>query len=248
MEKTKIIAHRGASAYAPENTLPSFEKAVDMGVDGLELDVHLSKDREVVVIHDERIDRTSNGTGFVKDLTLAELKNFDFGSWFNMNFCQTKIPTLEEVIKLLDRKKWTGLLNIEIKSGIVIYPGIEEKLIDIVKENNLGDRVIFSSFNHQCLKVIKEIEEKAEIGLLYVSNIIDPWLYAEYLGAAALHPEFHIVYNNLHLVEKCREKSIAINTYTVDKEKHLTGLFKYKIDGIITNKPDLALKVRRKYQ
>ncbi|MTI61696.1 MAG: glycerophosphodiester phosphodiesterase [Firmicutes bacterium] len=245
MKKTKVIAHRGASAYAPENTLPSFEKAVDVGVDGLELDVHLSKDRELVVIHDERIDRTSNGTGFVKDLTLAKLKKFDFGSWFNMDFCGTRIPTLGEVIELLDRKKWTGLLNIEIKSDIVIYPGIEEKLINIVKANKLEDRVIFSSFNHQCLTIIKKLEEKAEIGLLYVSNIVDPWLYAEYLGAAALHPEFHIVYNNPHLVEKCREKSIAINAYTVDKEEYLRRLFKYKVDGIITNKPDLALKVRK---
>jgi hypothetical protein len=121
MPKPLIIAHRGASAYAPENTLAAFKKAIDLGADGIELDVHLSKDGEVVVIHDRTIDRTSNGKGQVAEMSLKELKALDFGSWFSDEYQKESIPLLREVLELL--KDWNGLLNIELKqNGLERYP------------------------------------------------------------------------------------------------------------------------------
>src|SRR5690554_2404438 len=119
MKKPVIYAHRGASAYAPENTGAAFRKALDMKADGIELDVHLSKDGHVVVIHDEKVDRTSNGKGLIRDLKLDELKSLDFGAWFSSEFAGEPIMTLDEVLSLLDG--WDGILNIELKSGYVLY-------------------------------------------------------------------------------------------------------------------------------
>ena len=122
----KIFAHRGASAYAPENTLPAFEKAVDIGADGVELDIHLSRDGRLVVIHDEMLDRTTNGHGFVKDFTLAELKKLDVSKTMtNSGFCNLRIPTLGEVYELLADTEL--LVNVEVKNSIFLYPGILEK-------------------------------------------------------------------------------------------------------------------------
>ena len=130
MIKTKVWAHRGASGYAPENTLESFKMAMDMKADGVELDVQLTKDNELVVIHDETIDRTSNKTGFVKDYTLAELKSFNFNNG-NEKYEYAQIPTLKEVFQLL--KPSNMVINIELKTGVFFYEGIEEKVLKLVK-------------------------------------------------------------------------------------------------------------------
>ncbi len=126
MKYTKILAHRGASAYAPENTMAAFKKAIEMNADGIELDVHLSKDGYIVIIHDERVDRTTDGKGEVKDFSLDELKKLDAGSWFSDEYKGEKIPTLEELLSLI--KNTEIYLNIEIKAGYRVYPDIEEKL------------------------------------------------------------------------------------------------------------------------
>ena len=133
-----VYAHRGASAYAPENTLLSFQKAVDMNADGVELDIQLTKDGEIVVIHDEWLDRTSNGTGWVKDYTLEELKELEF----NQNFPElghASIPTMQEVLDLLKPTKLR--IDIELKTGIVFYEGLEEKILKLVKDYDMESRV-----------------------------------------------------------------------------------------------------------
>lgn len=122
--KTKVWAHRGASGYMPENTLPSFQKAVELGADGVELDIQLSKDGEIVVCHDEMVDRTSNAKGWLKDYTLAELKEMDFSYQFK-ELGKVSIPTMKEVFELL--KPTNLIINIELKTGIFDYEGIEEK-------------------------------------------------------------------------------------------------------------------------
>ena len=155
---TKIIAHRGASGCSPENTIPAFRKAIEIGSNGIELDVHLTKDDKIVVVHDFNIDRTSNGKGYVKDYTLNELKKFDFGSWYGEKFASVSIPTLEEVLELVKYYNWNGLINIEIKNGPIFYPNIERKLIGIIRAYGLEENVIFSSFNHYSLKILKEID------------------------------------------------------------------------------------------
>jgi len=240
MMKTKIIAHRGASAYAPENTLPAFAKALEMGSDGLELDVHMSKDGHLVVIHDERVDRTSNGKGFIKDLTLSELKALDFGGWFAPEFTATPIPTLEEVMELI--KDWKGMLNIEIKSGPILYPGIEEKLIRLIKSYRYEDQVIFSSFNHYSLLQIKALDPGMKIGLLYGAALVEPWRYAQQLGAEALHPLYHSVIPEL--VQGCKANAVALHPWTIDDEASIERMCRLGVEGIITNKPDVAIRVR----
>jgi len=237
----RVIAHRGASHHAPENTLPAFEKVLEIGADGLELDVHLSKDGHLVVIHDENVKRTSNGRGYVKDLTLDELKGLDFGSWFSKDFRGTRIPTLEEVMDLL--KGWKGLLNIEIKSGPVEYPGIEEKLIALMKKYKFEDQVIFSSFNHYSLRKVKELNPGMKIGLLYMSGLVEPWHYARRLGAEALHPSFYNIIPEM--VKGCKEYGILLHPFTVDRPSQIEALMRAGVDGVITNRPDLALEVRK---
>lgn len=236
-----IIAHRGASGYAPENTIPAFKKALEMGAEGIELDVHLTKDGELVVIHDPVINRTSNGQGMIKDFTLDELKGFDFGSWFSDEFAGATIPTLEEVLCLI--KGWDGLLNIEIKSGPIIYPDIERKLLDMVEKYDFKDKVIFSSFNHYSLKDIKAMDGDVKIGLLYACGMVEPWRYAMQLNADALHPSYYNIIPEM--VKGCKKHGIKLNPYTINDKKDMELMIKAGVDGIITNYPDVALDVKR---
>ena len=145
MKQVQVYAHRGASAYAPENTLPAFALAMEQGADGIELDIHLTKDGELVVIHDEKVDRTTNGTGLVKDYTLAELRGLCADNGME-GFSEARIPTLREVLALV--KPSDMMVNIEIKTGILWYDGIEEKALRLVQDMGMQDRVIWSSFNH----------------------------------------------------------------------------------------------------
>lgn len=239
MKQPLIIAHRGASAYAPENTMTAFEKALQMGAGGIELDVQLSSDGQLVVIHDEKLDRTSDGRGWVKDRTLEELKALDFGSWSSAGFAGEKIPLLEEVMDLL--KQQDILLNIEIKTGIVPYPGIEQKTADIILKYNMQDRVIVSSFNHYSLVEIRRLQPEIKTGVLYMAGIYEPWKYAAGVGACAIHPLFYNV--QAQIMEGCKENGISVNTFTVDQPEMIRKVALAGVDGIITNVPDAALKV-----
>ncbi len=236
MKTPMVIAHRGASAYAPENTAAAFRLAMEMGVDGIELDVHLSSDGCPVVIHDERVDRTGSGTGWVKDLSLNTLKSLDFGSWFGPSFASETILTLEEVFLLLG--DWQGLLNIELKSGPIFYEGLEQKVITLVKKYDRLDNVILSSFNHYSLVAAKAVEPRIKIGLLYMAGLVAPWEYALRLGAQAIHPYFHSIIPEV--IVGCNAHNIAINVFTVDDPIYLTALSTSGVHGIITNVPDVA--------
>ena len=160
--KTQVWAHRGASAYAPENTLEAFKLAAGHGADGVELDVQLSRDNELVVAHDETIDRVSNGSGYIKDHTLRELKKLRFNRLFP-EYRDAAIPTLREVYELL---KPTGLvINVELKTGIVPYEGIEERALCLASEMGMGNRVIYSSFHHPSLVKLKMLDSSVKTGL-----------------------------------------------------------------------------------
>ena len=237
-----IMAHRGASGYAPENTMAAFEKALEMGTEGIELDVHMTADGEIVVIHDHTVDRTSDGKGMVGALTLEEIREFDFGSWFDPKFKGQSIPTLRDVFELLE--DWEGLLNIEVKSGPIFYPGIEEKLVDMVKRSNFRGRIIFSSFNHYSLRDIMALDPAMEIGLLYMAGLVEPWKYARDLNAQALHPLYYNVVPEL--VAGCKENGIKLNPFTINEEKEMEMVMRAGVDGLITDYPDRALNVRKR--
>ncbi len=238
MKKPVIYAHRGASAYAPENTGAAFRKALDMKADGIELDVHLSKDGHVVVIHDEKVDRTSNGKGLIRDLKLDELKSLDFGAWFSSEFAGEPIMTLDEVLSLLDG--WDGILNIELKSGYVLYDNIEQKVIDLLRQHKRIEKCIISSFNHYSLLEIKKLEPALKIGLLYSAGLVDPWKYAKMVGAEAIHPFFSSA--QAPVVKGCSDNGIIINPWTIDQPEIIKALTQFGVDGIITNVPDVAIQ------
>jgi len=238
--ETMIQAHRGASAYCPENTLEAFSKAIEQGADGIELDVHLSKDGEIVVAHDERLERVSNGTGYINDLTLEELKSLDFAKLHPSTVC--RIPTLAEVFSLV--KPSSLSVNIELKTTERLYPGLCEKLVGLAEEFGVGERILYSSFNHYSLREIKQLNPKAKIGLLYQLGMVDPWVYANYVGADAIHPHYYIIAMLPETVGRCHENGVKVNVWTVDDGESIKLMLKSGVDGIITNKPDVAAACR----
>lgn len=237
--KPLVWAHRGASGYAPENTLAAFQKAVDLGADGVELDIQLTKDDQIVVIHDETIDRTSDGKGWVKDYTLEELRAFNYNRT-KPEYKHADIPTMREVFELL---KPTGLfINIEIKTGVVFYEKIEEKILALTKEMGMEDRVCYSSFNHYTVTRIHELKSDAEVGFLYADGPIDMPSYGVKHGVNALHPAlYNLQYDGF--VKECKEKGLKLNVWTVNERPYMEMCCQYGVDAIITNYPDIAKEV-----
>lgn len=237
-KKPVIWAHRGASGYAPENTLMSFQKAIDMKADGIELDIQMTKDGQIVVIHDEMIDRTSNGKGWVKDYTFEELRKLDFNQQFP-ELGLTQIPTMREVFELI--KPTNLVIDIEIKTGIVFYP-IEEAILALTKEYGMEERVIYSSFNHLTMKKLHELDPSTKVGFLYADGTIDMPEYGKKHGANALHPALYNVQYD-HFMEKCREYGLAVNVWTVNTEEFVQLCLQFGVDAVITNYPDMARRV-----
>lgn len=238
-KKCKIWAHRGASGYAPENTLEAFRLAAELGADGVELDVQLTKDREIVVIHDEKIDRTGSGRGYVADHTLEELRRYNYNRT-KPEYPHADIPTLREVLELLRPTALT--VNIELKTGVNFYPGIERAVTELVKQMGMEERVIYSSFNHLSILKIKELCPAAKTGLLYHDGTVDMPDYAKRLAVEALHPA---MYNMRYpgFVRKCKELDIALHVWTANEPKRIQELLQYGVDAVITNYPDIAYEI-----
>ncbi|MGH4123311.1 MAG: glycerophosphodiester phosphodiesterase [Clostridium sp.] len=232
-------AHRGASAYYPENTMLSFKKALEMGATGIETDVQLTKDGVLVLIHDEMVNRTTNGEGFVADYTYKELNKLDAGSWMGEEFAGIKIPTVEELIYLtLDKDI---IINFEIKNGIVLYEDIEQKLIDLIYKHKINRKVILSSFNHYSIAMCNKISKGINTGVLYMEGIYKPYNYASTVGANAIHPYFHAI--NEQVIKQTQKHKTQINVFTVDDEEKMKFFLDMKVDGIITNCPDILNKI-----
>lgn len=239
MKNVKVYAHRGASAYAPENTLPAFRLAEEQGADGIELDVHLSKDGELVVIHDEKLDRTTNGTGLVKDYTLAELKTFCADNGMT-GYEEVRIPTLREVLEQV--KPGNMLVNIELKTGILWYEGIEKKTLDLVAELGMQDRVIYSSFNHYSIAEVRRLAPDAQTAYLFGDIPCDMEQYAARRGVGGLHPGLYCVKMG-NLLKTYLDSGLAVRVWTVNGKEDLRWLMEAGAD-VITNDPRLALAVR----
>ncbi|MCL2812283.1 MAG: glycerophosphodiester phosphodiesterase [Clostridia bacterium] len=240
MHKVEVWAHRGASGYAPENTMEAFALAISQGADGIELDVHLSADGHVVVIHDETVDHVSDGFGRVIDLTLAALKTLNVHKLKPRyaNIC--RIPTLEEVLRLVTP---TGLaLNIELKNNVEPYPGLEEKCVELVKHAGMSGRVWFSSFNHQSLGRLKAIDSSLRCGALYGKAPPDILASARSLGIEALHPHHGTLRNGEALVAACHADGLRVHAWTVNNPRTVRTMARSHVDAVITDYPDKALK------
>lgn len=237
--KTKVWAHRGASAYAPENTIPAFKMAVEMGADGVELDVHMSADGKLMVCHDEKVDRTSNGTGRIVDMTCQELKTLDFSNGI-AGYANVRIPTLKEVYGLLKPTSLT--VNVEIKSDVVVYYGIWDEVVKLEREMGMQGRIIYSSFNHFVLMKVRELDPTAKIGLLYSEGMVDPWVYANYLHADAVHPHY-LAAQAPGVIDGCKKNGVAVHPWTCNDEKSIRELAAVGVEAVITNYPDLARQI-----
>lgn len=242
MNRTEIFAHRGASGYAPENTIPAFLLACRQGADGIELDVQLTKDGEAVVIHDETIDRVSTGRGPVKDYTLKALRQFSFHNGMEAYAGGVEIPRLAEVLRLV--KPWEVKVNIELKTGIYWYPELEEKTAQIVREEGMEERVLYSSFNHYSIREMQRIAPGAETAYLFNDVMLDMAGYARRNGVDGLHPALYHV-QMPGLLEEYQKSGLALRVWTVDRRDELEFLFSAGVTAVITDVPDLAVKVRQ---
>lgn len=235
---TKIWAHRGASGAAPENTLPAFELAVEQGADGLELDVQLTRDDHVVVIHDETLERTTDGNGWVADHSLEDLKKLD-ASYGHDGFAGVRIPTLAEVCNLV--RDVPIVLNVELKNSQIPYVGLEERVLGIIDECGVRDRVIISSFDHNSLRGLAQADVGIPLGVLYSDLLWRPWRYATRLGASALHPA--LASTRQRMVERSHEAGLEVNVWTVDDPGDVRRVAGFGVDALITNVPESVRQV-----
>jgi glycerophosphoryl diester phosphodiesterase len=239
--RTLVFGHRGAKAYAPMNTIPAFELAVAQGADGIELDVHRSKDGHAVIVHDFTVDATTDGSGRVTEMTLAQLKELDAGSWFGEAFRDVRIPTLDEVFEAVGKRT---LVNVEIKSDSPDTDGVEQVVAEVIQRHEMAQRVIVSSFNPLTLQRFRAILPDVPIGFLYAPNMkLDTVGLMQQLGLAheAKHPYYEMIdadYVALH-------SAYRVNAWTVNDATEAIRLRDLGVDGIITDVPDVILKVVR---
>lgn len=236
--EVEIVAHRGASGYAPENTIAAFDKAVEMNADYIEIDVQRSQDGKLVVIHDQTVDRTTNGTGNVKDLTFQQLNRLDAGSWKGIQFTGEKIPTFEEILDRYYEK--IGIL-IEIKSP-ELYPGIEEHVVQVLKERNLDQprngKIIIQSFNHDSMKKMNQLLLNIPIGVLTSNKehtteqaLKDFSTYADYFN-----PNYKMLTEEL--VNQAYSQGMKVFPWTVRSDEAVDFVLDMNIAAIITDYPE----------
>lgn len=238
---TQILAHRGYSKCYPENTMLAFKKAATFPIAGFELDVHLTKDGVPVICHDEDIARTSNGKGLTKDMTFEELKGYSFSNGMTFEDIPVEdlsMPSLEEFFDWFAQGRL--IVNIELKTNIFTYPGIEEKLVDMVKAYGLEKRVIFSSFNHHTIERVQGLSS-IPCGFLNDSGLLKPGAYCKERGVAYYHPNYLSL--EAEDFDDLKAHGIGLNPYTVDDEKVMRYLKDKGATYIITNDVEKACRV-----
>lgn len=240
----KIISHRGANRRAPQNTIPAFEHSIKIGVDGFETDIHITKDGVPVVCHNYTIDETSTGKGEIRNMTLEELRKYDFGSYFHEKYAGTKLPTLEEFLALCETAD-IEIMNIEIKPPLDGNMEIVKKTLDAVKAHDLFDRLLISSFDANVLVECKKVDPNCKTGLLYCpkqKEFYTKLLFgyvkvAKEIKADYFHPHFSSV--NKRFVRRLHKIGVKVNVWTVNDEKVAKYLLKCGVDGLITDLPDV---------
>lgn len=253
----EIIAHKGASGTAPENTLAAFQRALDLGVDMIELDVRNTKDESIVVIHDETLDRTTNGSGLVHDFTLEEIKQFDAGSWFDPIYRDEQVPTLKEVLDLVDGR---CKILVEIKhQDHPHYEDFAEKLIDVIKQERNGyDWIILQSYESEYLEAAHAYDDHVQTKKLMIGEDSAPLIafYIEtklHLGRAkeddrmkALNPEFHTL--STRRIFRMHARGFEVFTYSPNTREDMVKMLRMGVDGIITDHPEKLIEIRKELE
>jgi glycerophosphoryl diester phosphodiesterase len=234
------VAHRGSSGSYPENSRIAIEKAIDAGVDMVEVDCQLSKDGHVVVFHDERLQRTAGAKGYVRGKTLKELRQLDVGAWFKKSFKGERILTLEEALEILDGKV---ALNLDVKSAGL--GGIELKLLFTLSHYDYLERSIFSSFDHRMLRRIRELAPESRIAILHGVGIKEnPFQSALEVGAEAVHVQKELA--TLPFIQRAAELGLRTLVWTVNDLREMEKFLALGVDGIISDYPEKFWKIRQK--
>lgn len=239
----KIIAHRGFSGVYPENTMLAFRKAIEIGADGIELDVHLSKDGQVMIIHDEALKRTTGLDGVISDYTRAELEKISAGKTKNDEFGFTPIPSLEEYLAFMAEHR-DKITNIELKTAPVYYPEIEEKTLELVRKFDLEKNIIYSSFNWLSIERMQCLGTISETGLLFSGmKLYNQAHIIKSLGINYFHPDFNDLTDEI--VKSYLDNKVGLNVWTVNEIEDMKVCLSWNIDGLITNFPDRAISIAR---
>lgn len=237
---TEIIAHRGASCAAPENTFPAFDLAYQMGAEGIETDVHMTKDGVPILIHDATLDRTTNGKGYIKDYTWEQLKLFDAGYTYSINFVGTPIMSLEQLLKWISNKNMR--LNIELKNNNMEYPNMEKTIYEMINDYKMQERTILSTFNQESIVRLKKWTKNIELALLASKKQKGLVSLAKNIGANALHIKFDLL--NKSIVKECHKNQMSIRVFTVNKKSAMHKCYQLGCNGIFTDMPKKAKWVR----
>jgi glycerophosphoryl diester phosphodiesterase len=241
-----IFAHRGASAHAPENTLPAFHLAYTHHADGIELDVKLTKDGEVIVMHDQRVDRTTDGTGDLREFTLADLKKLDAGAKFNPEYKGTRVPLLAEVFEELGQKLF---INVELTNYASSSDALPEKVAVLVHQYHLEKRVIFSSFNPLTLRRARRAIPEVPQGILALEGSKGA-LARSFLNGIIHHEALHPYFTDVtpEMIRWHHDRGMRVHPWTIDPPEEIEKLFQMHVDGVITDDPALARQVLNKIQ
>ena len=232
----RIYAHRGCSGTYPENTLAAFRAAAELPITGVEIDVHLTIDDEIVVIHDEKVNRTTDGKGYIKDMTLSEVKSLDAGSWFSEEWAGEKIPTLDEVFDIFENTDHR--LNIELKTDVFPYVGLVDKVLDKAKKRGFSDRILISSFNHEDVQTVCR-KKAVEAAILTLDVYVDVYDYARVVGTDRIHMSLPGAFRRM--ATDALQKGAIVYVYTVNELEYAKHLQQIGIHGIFTDFPEKML-------
>lgn len=232
----RIYAHRGCSGTYPENTLAALKAAAELPITGVEIDVHLTKDREIVVIHDEKVNRTTDGEGYVRDMTLNELRKLDAGSWFSAEFAGEKIPTLDEVFDVF--QDTNHRLNIELKTDVFPYVGLVDKVLEAAEKRGFAHRILISSFNHEDIQTVS-LRKSVESAILTKEVYVDVFDYARVVGTNRIHMSLPGAFRRM--ATDALHRGAIVYVYTVNQLEYAHQLQQIGIHGIFTDYPEIML-------
>lgn len=243
--KTEIWAHRGSSHTYIENTRAAFQRAIDDGAEGIELDVQRTKDGELIVYHDENFKRLTGVNKLVEESTWAEVQELTLSSPHVAHAEDKRIILLEEALLLTKDTALT--INIELKNSNYFYPGIEEEVLECVDNIGMREQVLFSSFNHESMNRMSQLVGAERCAILTSDIQFEAWAYAERVGAKAIHPMINSM-KQKDFVINCHKQGLKVHVWTADEEAHINGALLLGVNAIMTNLPEKAIQLRKQFQ